>query len=199
MIKIMIRKAIQFKNRPVCNLGQSTSACVSALAGLFIKDNKMKTIPLTQGQFALVDDEDFEWLNKWKWYAHKDCYGYYAERKCHCLDKKQHTIVMSRQIMSCPQTMLVDHKNHNTLDNQKVNLRICTKSENNHNCNKPKNNTSGYKGVSWDKNTKKWEVNIKSNGNQRYLGRFSNKIRAAKLYNKTAKELFGDFVMPNKI
>lgn len=159
----------------------------------------MKTISLTQSQFALVDDEDFEKLNQWKWFAHKNRYGGYAAvRTCHCpLVKQQHLIWMPRQILSCPQDKDTDYKNHNILNNQRHNLRICTNGENQRNKNRYKNNMSGYKGVSCFTKSKKWAARIRFNRELIYLGRFDSALEAAFAYDCKAKELFGEFACTN--
>jgi hypothetical protein len=95
----------------------------------------MKSIPLTQGQFALVDDGDFENLNQWRWQAvwDKHTKSYYAVRTDYSgflgFRRKQ-TIRMHRQIMNTPEDMDCDHWNHDTLDNQRRNLRNVTNSQN---------------------------------------------------------------------
>lgn len=158
----------------------------------------MRTIPFTQGQVALVDDGDFENLNKFKWCAHKKP-GFIAVRNCRCPFEKpprrQYMIYMSHQIMSCPRDKEVDHKDHNTLNNQRFNLRICTHVQNQGNRSKNKNNTSGYKGVY--KDCKKWAVRIAFNKRRIYLGPFDSKIEAARAYDRTAKKCFGEFAYLN--
>lgn len=101
----------------------------------------MKRIELTQDQYALVDDEDFEYLSQWKWFAHWSDFtqSFYAQR----MDGKfpnRKVIVMARVIMNTPEGMKCDHKNHNTLDNRKNNLRNATNTQNNMNSRTYKNN-----------------------------------------------------------
>ena len=105
----------------------------------------MKEIKLTQGQFALVDDEDFEYLNQWKWYASKhknDCRASREVSIGHC---KSINVSMSRVIMNAKDGQLIDHINRNPLDNRKSNLRFCTRSQNN--TNKKPCGISKYLGV----------------------------------------------------
>lgn len=154
----------------------------------------MKKIKLTQGKYALVDDEDFEYLSQWKWCAVKHRNNYYAKRNS---GKTNKNIYMHRVIMKANNKELVDHKNHNTLDNQKYNLRICNNAQNIYNQLKQKNTSSKYKGVSWDKINKKWAVVITPSGRQFHLGRFKDEVIAAKIYDYRAKEVFGKFAKLN--
>lgn len=93
----------------------------------------------------------------------------------------------------------VDHINGDGLDNRKSNLRICNGSQNRCNKGKPKNNTSGYKGVTWHTPNKKWVAQIAVNGKHSYIGSFKTKEEAAKAYNKKAKELHGEFARLNNL
>jgi len=159
----------------------------------------MKKIPLTQDKFALVDNEDFEWLNQWKWSAHRKHTGdFVASRRCYCLfGRKRYRIFMHRQIMSCPRKLQIDHKDHNRLNNQKLNMRICTNTQNQWNRGKQKNNTSGFKGVFWRRGVKKWFAQIGFNLKPIYLGCFTSKIDAAKTYDEAAIKYFGEFAYLN--
>lgn len=89
----------------------------------------MKTIKLTQNRMILVDDEDYEWLNKYHWYLHKTGNMEYARR-----DKwkngERTRIYMHREIMGFPEGYTIDHKDRNGLNNQKRNLRICSFKQN---------------------------------------------------------------------
>jgi hypothetical protein len=93
----------------------------------------------------------------------------------------------------------IDHGNMNVLDNRKSNLRKCTIQQNACNREKPKHNTSGYKGVYWEKGLKKWRSAIRLNNKKIHIGCYEIKIEAAKAYNKKAKELFGEFARLNEI
>ncbi|HEY5138565.1 MAG TPA: HNH endonuclease [Methylococcales bacterium] len=153
-------------------------------------------IELTRGLFAIVDDEDFVWLNSFRWYAHR-LSGYdYAERGG-MYNGVNTKYPMHRFILNAQKGQIVDHKNGNTLDNRRCNLRFATYQQNNQNAKKRKNCTSIYKGVSWNKACKRWDSFIKHNGKSINLGQFDNEILAAKVYDKRATELRGEFARLN--
>uniref|UniRef100_A0A6H1ZQL7 Putative homing endonuclease n=1 Tax=viral metagenome TaxID=1070528 RepID=A0A6H1ZQL7_9ZZZZ len=157
----------------------------------------MKEIRLTQNKVALVDDEDFEYLNQFKWYAHKYPNTYYAVRHIRLANGKQATIPMHRVILNVPKGMETDHKNQNGWDNRRMNLRICTRQENMMNRNSYKNSSSRFKGVVWHKRNKKWQAQIRYNGRTIYLGRSFSEREASFMYDKKAIELFGKFAKLN--
>ena len=154
----------------------------------------MKKIKLTQNKYALVDDNDFEELNKFKWHALKDENTFYTGRKIwDKKTKKQKYITMHRVIMKTPKGKETDHIDNNGLNNQRSNLRIVTHSQNQMNKGMSKNNTSGFKGVSWDKNSKKWLALIRFNGKQIYLGVYTTKEEASEAYIKACIKYHGEF------
>jgi hypothetical protein len=156
----------------------------------------MKKIELTQGKFAIVDDGDFEKLNKYKWHVHKSGYRFYAERN----ERRgfgRITAKMHREITNAPNDMYVDHIDGDGLNNTRSNLRVCTNAQNQYNSRKPSNNTSGFKGVSWHKRNKKWLARIKVNNKQNNLGYFDSLIEAAQAYDEAAKRYYGTFANLN--
>jgi hypothetical protein len=162
----------------------------------------MKQIELTQGKFALVDDEDYIFLNQWKWCTQKSGKTYYAIRGLYVNGKKIATLRMHRVLLSIPSNMEGDHIDHNGLNNQRRNLRICTHAQNM--CNQPsnKNSSSKYLGVTLNKQVKskkKWRSQIRFNGAILRMGSYSTQEEAAGAYNKKAEELFGEFANLNKI
>jgi len=148
----------------------------------------MRKIELTQNKYAIVDDGDYDYLNQWKWYCSKDNYAQRIDNK---LNK---TILMHRVIMNPPSHLHIDHINRNGLNNQKENLRVCTRTQNNGNRRISKHNTSNIKGVSWHKTSKKWRGTICIKNKNIHLGYFSNKYDAKDAHEKEAKEYFGEFI-----
>ena len=154
-----------------------------------------KRISLTQCQFAIVDSEDFNELDKLKWFAH-DVVGnktFYASSSMNCKG-----IVMHRQIMNTPKGMSVDHINHNTLDNRKENLRNCTRSQNMMNSRIYSNNKSGTTGVSFFKSQNKWISKITFNKKRIYLGLFVKIEDAIKARKDAEIKYFGEFAYNSK-
>jgi hypothetical protein len=156
-----------------------------------------KEIKLTQGQVAIVDDEDFERVNKYKWYAYYDKRGktWYSRR--HVKNTHNSTISMHRFIMNDPKGFQVDHKNHNTLDNRKENLRKCTHQENCFNRRKQSNCTTEFIGVSFCKDRQKYLAAVEYNGKTIRLGYYTNPIDAAAVRDKKVKEVFKEYAVPN--
>lgn len=156
-----------------------------------------KEIKLTKGYVALVDDEDYNYLNQWKWAVSKRKNTIYAQGVIN--NKPNH---MHRFIIKPKKNQIIDHINGNGLDNRKSNLRICTQSENLRNRSKPKwkKTTSKYKGVSFVKNRKTpWRSYIQINKKYKHLGHFNNEIDAAIAYNKAAIKYYKKFAFLNEI
>jgi len=105
--------------------------------------------------------------------------------------------LMHRLITNAPAGMLVDHRNHNGLDNRRENMRVCTREQNSHNQRPYRGSSCGYKGVTLHKRDGVFEVNIRYKGNLNYIGRFKDADDAARAYDKKAKELFGEFAYLN--
>lgn len=143
--------------------------------------------------FAFVDNEDFERLSQWKWYAQQSQGGFYAARQVN-----QRTFCMHREILGLEfnDNAIVDHINRNRLDNRKTNLRICTPQENALN-RTPILATSKYNGVSWDKVAKKWRAQITIERKTQNLGRFKQEELAALAYDMVAIRQFGNFAQLN--
>lgn len=165
----------------------------------------MKQIQLTQGKVALVDDEDFEWLNQWKWTPVDNKKTSYARRAFSVFEGRQtfKTISMHRAIMKVSDPKIfIDHKDHNGLNNQRSNLRICSHSENNANKLPQQNRHSKYMGVgivNKNKPNSNWKATICKNGIDHHLGVFKTEEEAALAYNEASKRIHGEFGYINKI
>lgn len=159
-----------------------------------MKTLDIMAIPLTQGLYALVDGEDYERLSRYKWYAAKSRNTYYARRS---ENTKGRTIDMHQEILIIPKGMQTDHRNHYGLDNRKQNLRICTNAQNQHNKLPQSGGSSQYKGVNWEKVVQKWHSCIWNKNKNINLGYFNSEMKAAKAYDKKARELFGEFAYLN--
>ena len=138
-------------------------------------------------KYALINDKDFERISKFKWHSTGKAI------------KNSYNVCLSKMVKNIPQKdkRIIDHINNNIFDNRKQNLRIVTDQQNHWNRKINKNSTSGFKGVSWEKRYKKWHAYIRKNGKRYNLGRFENKILAAKKYDRKAKELFGKYAKLN--
>ena len=152
-----------------------------------------KKILLGHGRFAFVDDEDFDWLSRYCWHFHKASGG--AARST-CKEGKIGLVLMHREIMGFPETV-IDHRDRDPLNNQKINLRICSVKENSRNRGPRRNSKSGFKGVHWNKQCRKWHAQIEVNGKNIYLGLFSNVLNAARAYDTVAREYFKEFAYLN--
>ena len=148
----------------------------------------MKKITLTQRKFTIIDDEDFEYLNQWKWQ-----FGgrRYAVRTINHSGK----IYMHKIIIKVPKGMETDHINGDGLDNRRNNLRIVSVRENQLNSRPHKNTLSGLKGVYLRRKDNKWVVYI----NRQFKGAFFDRNEAARIYNYYAKEIYKDYAYLNKI
>jgi hypothetical protein len=153
----------------------------------------MKLIPLTQGRVAIVDDEDYDLLSRFKWcYSVKDKAGNcgYALRRN---PETGGVIYMHRQILNSEQGTITDHINCDRLDNRKENLRQCSQLENSRNRGRNSNNKSGYKGVYLHRPSNKWAAIIHHNRIGKYLGLFHTKEEAHAAYCRAAIEMHGEF------
>ncbi len=154
------------------------------------RERKMKRIELTQGKHTIVDDDDFEELDRYSWqYVN----GYAIRTTLKSEGGKKRKIGMHRQIMQTPAGMDTDHITGDKLDNRKSNLRICTRSQNKGNMHKFFNNTSGYKGVSLHKPTNKWIAQICMNKTHKFLGYFDSPEEAHAVYKKASLDQHGEF------
>lgn len=149
----------------------------------------MKKIVLTQGQVALVDDCDFEKLNRFKWSASRHRNVFYATRHSPMINRKRFTIYMHHEVVGKPpKGFMVDHKNGLGTCNIRKNLRFVTHRQNLQNRQKTKN-SSRYPGVDWAKTNGKWRAQIGINGKNKYIGLFTDEKKAFEAYKQAVNNL----------
>ena len=160
----------------------------------------MQFIPLSRGKFAMVDDEDFDWLCGHKWCVRKSKCKEYASRSHHT-KSCSYVVRMHRKILGVYDANLqVDHINGDGLDNRKANLRICTNAQNAWNARKTRNNAvSQFKGVALNRKTGKWVASIGLHWQRICLGTYLYEKDAAVAYNEAAKRYFGEFAKLNPV
>ncbi len=152
-------------------------------------------INLTQGLVAIVDEEDYQRLSAFKWYAHRrnDGNAFYATRHSY-KHGKQSTILMHREVLCAEKGQMVDHiDTYQTLDNRKANLRFVDLRQNQANRRKQRNNTSGFKNVYWRADRKRWVVFLSVDGNQKYIKSFKNFDDAVEACKKATRQHNGDY------
>lgn len=165
-----------------------------------MKEKSFKLIKLTQGKFAMVDPDLFDYLNQWNWIFSSTGY---AQRHVIFPNKKIRRAVLMHNIIldnhSPSPTNFVDHINGIRLDNRRINLRICTQTQNAQNYPGWSNKKSSiYKGV-FKRENGKFRVIIQANGQRYHIGQYNTEIEAAKVYNDNAILLHGEFANLNKI
>jgi hypothetical protein len=171
----------------------------------------MREIKLTHGHVAMVDDDDFEKINQFRWRVWNVKGQMYAVRSISQRPKTALTVLMHRVIMNVDESSIeIDHIDHNGLNNQKLNLRKATRSQNARNKRSLKGSTSNYLGVFFhdhEKNKlgtivtrkKKWCARIGFDGKSYNLGRYNTEIEAARAYNEAAKKHHGEFANLNSV
>lgn len=145
-----------------------------------------KAVPVgTNGDYTLVDNEDYDRVMEYSWYLSAGGYVFNKE-----------VGFMHRFIMYAPKDKVVDHIFHDKLDNRKAKLRLCTPAQNSLNI-KKRENSSGYKGVSWHKASGKWRVVVRIDGSSVHIGLFEDKEVAARAYDNVVKKYHKDFAYLN--
>ena len=163
----------------------------------------MKEIPLSQGQIALVDEVDYNWLNQRKWHAIQpdSRYTFYATRTVRMSKGKRKREWMHRVILGLQPSdkRQCHHHDGNGLNNQQSNLRVCTAMQNIQSARKRTGCTSKHKGVFWYQRSRKWCSRIGLNRKRIHLGYFGSETEAAKAYNESALKHFGEFALLNTL
>ena len=146
----------------------------------------------------MVDDEDYKRLAGYKWFAVRYERGYYAQRADKDGKGRHRNVRMHREILGEPKGKIIDHINHNGLDNRRVNLRAATRQQNAWNKRKQRGKCSSkYKGVTWLKRMGKWQARIVCNGKSIFIGYFDDQVSAARAYDARAVELYGEYATLN--
>lgn len=162
-------------------------------------------IPLTKGQFATVDDDDYERLSGHKWHARWNAFtnSFYAYRSSavHLPDGRRvkRSFAMHRELLKLEvgDTRQVDHRDHDTLNNTRKNLRVASRSQNQHNTRRHADGSSGFKGVHWHSARQCWIARIRVNGAEQHLGVFDSAEDAARAYDAAASQNHGEFAYLN--
>jgi hypothetical protein len=157
-------------------------------------------VPLTRGQVAIVDLDDFTWVSQWNWSALwiPSKHGFYAVRSA-VIEGKKRCLYLHRELLQCSPDEYTDHRDGNSLDCRRSNIRRCRPIDNTRNRGVQTVNTSGLKGVSFDRFRNKWKSRINVDGKEIFLGRFANSMDAAIAYNNAAREYYGDFAWLNQV
>jgi HNH endonuclease len=157
----------------------------------------VRKISLTQGLVALVDDEDFDALDRYKWHAGRQGNVYYATRHTmKSIDKRRSPIIMHRVIMNAPSDMRVDHIDGDGPNNQRNNLRIVTRRQNGQN--KHIKKSSIFPGVYWNKDHERWASRIAIDGRDKKLGYFLSESDAFRAYADALRSI-GEFLLDYEI
>lgn len=156
-------------------------------------------IPLSNGLFVEIDDDDWKKVSRYRWVASKAWHNNWYARVCVDSDHTKSgktTILMHRLILDFPRGF-VDHRDGNGLNNRRANLRQANPRQNAHNQRKGIRGLSQYKGVSWDSRCRRWMASIRVNGRTEFLGRFLCEAGAARAYDEAAYRNFGEFARLN--
>lgn len=158
-------------------------------------DHSIRHIPLTKGHFSIVDADDAPFLSMYSWHSvsRKGSRTIYAKRNKLAMHNETKRMAMHEVIMARPAGMSIDHINGNGLDNRRCNLRVCTHAENSRNTRHRSDNTSGHKGVRFQKSSGNWVAEISAAGVRHYLGSYAEKSQAVAAYQAAAAEKHGNF------
>lgn len=154
----------------------------------------MKTIELTKGKRAIVDDADYERLSQYSWFFNPTGTGY-AQRSARKSETGPRTVLLHRVVMNASPGYQIDHINRNTLDNRKENLRLCTQAQNMSNSTNGRLSSSGFRGVSYDSRKTKnpWRATV----GKRHVGMYKTAEEAARAYDEAAIKHYGEFANTN--
>jgi len=154
---------------------------------------------MAQPQYAKVDPADYKRLRKYEWFTKKGGKSFYSRRHAASGEKgKRQLTYMHQDVIEVPAGMVIDHINHDGMDNRSANVRAATYSQNMYHrrkCSGAKH--SKYKGIQWDKTHRKWRASITFEKKVMHLGYFQNEIDAARAYDRAARQYHGEFASLN--
>ncbi len=157
-----------------------------------------RRIYLGENEWTILDQQDYCRLKHFKWVINGNGTKFYAARFIKIGPGKAKIMRLHREIMNPPEGLLVDHKNGDSLDNRRANLRLATHSQNTCNSRKTSSETSSrFRGVTFKKHIRKWAARIKYLGKEIYLGVFDSEIDAARAYDRAAIKYHGEFARLN--
>ncbi|MFH1370155.1 MAG: HNH endonuclease [Planctomycetota bacterium] len=157
-----------------------------------------RRIYLGEGEWTILDPKDYYRYSNFKWTINGNGRKFYATRFLKMGPGKTKMLRLHREIMKAPKGLLVDHRNCNTLDNRRENLRLATHAQNV--CNRSKTRsktTSQFIGVSYNKIRRNWKAQVNHQRKTVFIGRFDSEIDAAKAYDKAAVKYHGEFARLN--
>lgn len=155
-----------------------------------------KEIECTKGKVALVDDDDYPLVSQFRWFSWVSSSGTWYARRTVTDGSGRGSASMHRTIMCPPDNLDVDHINGDGMDNRRENLRVCTTKQNCANTKLPLPK-SGYRGVYYDADRRRWLAQVTINGRSKVVGRFKSPSQAAISRDLAAYELYGDFAVLN--
>lgn len=157
-----------------------------------------RRIELTRGKYAILDPEDFESLNQYRWHCTNFGYARRTGSKRSEKGRKRVAIGMHNVVFPVPEGMTVDHINRNRLDNRKANLRAATREENTWNRKfVKKGSKTRYTGIHWNKKVKKWNVRLRVEGRRKSFGYYADEVEAAKVYDRVARKYRREYAVLN--
>jgi len=174
--------------------------CHGSVGLSFLEEDAVRIISLTRGKVAIIDDEDYERLKGFRYYAEPCVSGkFYAKRRLRMSEcgKRGPTRYLHYDIIERLPGLYMDHRNGNSLDNRRGNLRHCTRKQNQANMKPHRDRGSRYKGVSWHREGHKWAAYIRVDEKNKYLGLFMEEEDAARAYDTAARVAFGEFAWCN--
>lgn len=160
-----------------------------------MSDGETRLIPLSRGLFATVDAVDYDWLAQWKWCASPSKDGKFRAFRIESTTEGPRSVLMHRQILAPSRKEKVDHRDGDSLNNRRSNLRACTQRKNSLNRigNKTGRKLSRFKGVTLHKKTGKWDARFR----RAYLGLYAVEEDAARAYDAAAREFDHEYAVLN--